>query len=482
MARSFLSTAAILFAIAAASCSSTAQNQKPVPVVTVRTATMDITPGVTVLARIRMPDGFVPIPDRPPMWLADGKEIAVAGVQNDHTAILGFSGTAWASVRVLAEDGAVGGKEARIVDVAASPDGMELALATVDPERKQVAVIVRDLISGGEGHPVAAFDGEFDLASIAWVSRFTVALVLRARKAEPAAAPTQARTDTRPASDSEPQPAAPSPAATPSETNPVQVPAPEAPQPEPSAEGLYLIGTSGTVLAQLIKLDCKLSALSWDAKGAFAVGQGDSLAPPILIDRERAKCQHLNAKPPIRVLGWARDGASFLYSEIEPNGQPAIFTYDMARHSNRLVAVSSGAAAFVDHKVLALGNASLSFKRVERFPQKPVRADLALVDPLSNEIDLQSLGFNSTPAMFAQSTMMLARRTNAAAIVTFSPAAGGAMRKIVIYSVPNKRAFMIAFGPALGALSVSWSPFGSYLAIADGAAAESALTVIKPAN
>ncbi len=461
MARSFLFMAAILFAIAAASCS--AQKQKPTPAAVVRSATMDITPGIIVLARVQMPAGFVPLPQQPPMWLEEGKEIAVAGVQNDHIAILGFGGPGWATMRVLAEDGAVGGKDARIVDAAAGPDGLELALATIDPERKQAAVIVRDLISGGEGHPVATFDGQFDIASIAWVARFTLALGLRARQSEPPSGQTPAASDG----------AAPSSAVTPSQTSP-------SPTPAPSAEGLYLIGTSGTVLAQLVKLDCKLSTLAWGPKGAFAVGQGDSIAPAVLIDREHAKCQQLNARAPIQVLGWTSDGSYFLYREVEANGESAIFTYDMARHASRLVAVSSTAAAFVDHKVLALGNASLSFKRVEQFPQKQVHAELALVDPKSDEIDLQSLGFLSTPAMFAESTMALSRQTSAVAIVAFSPAAGGAMRKIVTYSVPAKSAFMVAFGPAVGALSIAWSPRGRYLAIADSTGVESALTVIKP--
>lgn len=478
MARSFLAPAAILLAIAAVSCSSTAQNQKPAPEALVRTATMDITPGITILARNRMPAGFVPLPGRPPMWLDEGKQIAVAGVQNDHTAIVGFNGPQWGNAHMLAEDGAVGGKDARIVDAAPSPDGMELAIATIDPVRKQAAVIVRDLISGGEGHPVAAFDGDYDVASVAWVARFTIALALRAHASEPSA-DVQARGEKTEGPDTaKPSPAPPGD--TPAPVSDPTPPAPEAPKASPSAEGLYLIGTNGPVLAQLIKLNCKLSPLDWGPKGTFAVGEGDAIAPPLLIDRERAKCQKLNARPPIRVLAWTHDGTAFLYREMEPNGAPAVFAYDMAQHTSRLVAVSSSAATYVDHKVLALGNSSLSFERVARFAEKPVRADLALVDPLSNEVNMQSLGFTSTPAMFADSTMTLSRRTNAVAIVTFSPAAGGSIRKIVIYSVPNKSAFMVAFGPAVGPLSVSWSPRGSYLAIADASPGESALTVIKP--
>ncbi len=54
------------------------------------------------------------------------------------------------------------------------------------------------------------------------------------------------------------------------------------------------------------------------------------------------------------------------------------------------------------------------------------------------------------------------------------------MRKIVIYSVAPKRAFLVAFGPARGDIAMSWSPRGRYLAIADGDATAAALTIISP--
>jgi hypothetical protein len=54
------------------------------------------------------------------------------------------------------------------------------------------------------------------------------------------------------------------------------------------------------------------------------------------------------------------------------------------------------------------------------------------------------------------------------------------MRKIVVYSVASKRAFLVAFGLARGAIAMSWSPRGRYLAIADGDGTAAALTIMSP--
>jgi len=44
----------------------------------------------------------------------------------------------------------------------------------------------------------------------------------------------------------------------------------------------------------------------------------------------------------------------------------------------------------------------------------------------------------------------------------------------------DKNAFVIAFGPARAPVMMNWSPHGRYLAIEDGDAAESALTIVSP--
>ena len=75
--------------------------------------------------------------------------------------------------RVIAEDGGIGAPDGSLVDLAASPDGMVLALAVVNSKEKRLDVVTRDVISEGAANPVSSFDGEFESASIGWLGDFT---------------------------------------------------------------------------------------------------------------------------------------------------------------------------------------------------------------------------------------------------------------------------------------------------------------------
>jgi hypothetical protein len=181
------------------------------------------------------------------------------------------------------------------------------------------------------------------------------------------------------------------------------------------------------------------------------------------------------------VLDWAHDSKSFLYQETNPTTGTAIYRYDLATNAARLVAISSGAAAFVGNdQVLALGNGALTFRGAQFAPNGPIRAEVALSNPNGSNTEVEVLGFNSTAAMLAASTMTYTRATDTAAIATFSPTAEGPVRKIVIYSVAAKRAFLVAFGPARGVLAMSWSPHGHYVAIVDGDGTSAGLTIMSP--
>jgi hypothetical protein len=454
MLRSFLSILAVTIALTfgVVSCSTQNQGSKPLPTETVRTATMNITPGVEVLTRVALPDGFVPSPDYPPMWLQAGKEVAIAGTRNEHTVVMGYGGAGYRTERVIAQDGGIGAPDGSLVDLAASPDGMVLALAVVNSKEPRLDVVTRDVISAGAANPVSGFDGEFDSASIGWLGDFMIPLALRAHIANEAS-----REPPAGASDSGQEPLS------------------------AASSGLYSINISGAVTTGYLKLNCKMSRLSWSPQGIVAVGSGDANAPPIIIDRSKESCQRINAKAPIRVLDWAHDSKAFLYQETNRTAGSGTYRYDLASNAVRLVAISSGAAAFVGNdQVLALGNGALTFRGTQFAPEGPIRAEVALSNPTGSDTEVESLGFNSTPAMLAASTMTYTGATDTAAIATFSPTNSGPMRKIVIYSVAARRAFLVAFGPARGVLAMSWSPRGRYLAIADGDSGASALTIVSP--
>ncbi len=454
MLRSFLSTRVLAMALilAIASCSTQKGQPPPLPTETVRTATMNITPGLEVLARVALPDGFVPSPEYPPMWLQAGKEVAVVGTRDGHAAIMGYDGTGFRTERVIAEDGGVGAPDGRIVDLAASPDGMALALAVANQKEKRLEVVIRDLISEAAANPVSSFDGEFESVSIGWLGEFTIPVALRTHVDEP--------------SSGEAASSAP---------DPTHAPA------APASSGLYIVTLSGVVTTGYLKLNCKLSPLSWSPQGVVAIGSGDATVLPVIVDRGKESCQQLNAQAPLKVLDWAHDSKSFLYQETNRTIGTGIYRYDLANRSGRLVAISSGAAAFVGNdQVLALGSGALTFRGAQFAPDGPIRAEVALSNPSGSDTEVVSLGFNSTPTMLAASTMTYTRTADAAAIATFSPTAEGPTRKIVVYSVAPKRAFLIAFGPARGSIAMSWSPRGRYLAIADGDGTAAALTIISP--
>jgi hypothetical protein len=415
----------------------------PLPVSTVRTATLDITPGMIVLARNPLPAGFVPSPGEAPMWLQNGTEIGVVGEWNAGTTVLGFGGDAYGAQRVIARDGSDEEVNGKIVDLALSPDTMELGLAVARQDSPRIDVVVRDVLAaGGGGHPVASFDGEFKTVSLGWTDKFTIALAL-AGPAEP---------------NGQKQSTA-----------------------KRNAPGVYLIGVNGMVIASYLKFSCELSRLVWAPDGQSAVGEGAPDVRSVLIDRKSSSCTPLPITPPIRTLGWSSESHAFAYVEPQPPDQLGSYRYDVGS-GTRLIAVASGAAALIRNgNSLALGSSSLTFHNAVATPTAPVRAEIAQAGPRGVHVDVQSLGFNTTAAMLSQSTMTYSAAANAAAIVTAGESASGLERRILVYSLGSKSAFVIASGPEHGPVSLSWSPHGHYLAIIDGdAATGAALTVVEP--
>src|SRR5262249_44448848 len=127
-----------------------------------------------------MPDGFIPVAGRPPMWLQNGTEVGVVGTIKDHITVIGLSGTDWHDQRVIAAEVGEGAEEqGSIIDLAPSPDGMTLAMTVAVPSANRLDVGLRDLIASGPGHPVATFDGIYDVASIGWLNNSALALALR---------------------------------------------------------------------------------------------------------------------------------------------------------------------------------------------------------------------------------------------------------------------------------------------------------------
>lgn len=416
----------------------------PPPPFEARTATLDITNGIKVLAMTAMPPGFPPDPARPPVWLRDGSEIAVAGESNGKAVILGLSGEALADRRVIATDFGPGAPHGRIVDFAASPNGRRLAIAIFEPSQSRIQLALRDIMSNKAGHSIASFSGEFNFVQLAWIDRKTIVIAL-----QPPASP---QIDSQPGD-------------------------------SPPAGGLYVVDLGAVPkIDHLDGIKCGLSRLSWSPNGRFAVGQGSASALPVIIDRKSGVCAPFPVHEPIRVLGWSPRSGRFLYATTADRGRSVgVFRYDLVSGRSALIAVSSQAAAWASNgSIIAVGNSKLSWRRVAQEPNAMAKVEVAVFDPVAPEVQINSLGFETLPAMIAHSTITFSPASDDAIIDTYVPAIGATMRKLIEYSSGVRSAFLIATGPALGPVAMSWSPNGRVLALLDGNAQHSVLTLLVP--
>jgi len=448
MRRSFLTFILALVAIGSCACSTTTvDTPKPKPPFLARSETLEITNGIKVMTTVGMPDGFAPIAGRPPLWLQNGAEIGVIGTENGHTIVYGLSGAGWRSGRILAaETGPRAVEPGTIVDAAASPDGMTLATAIVSPDGNRLDVITRDLIATGAGNVIASFDGQYDSISLSWLNGATIALGLRRHpEPPPEIHPKSEQNDESNELDAEP--------------------------PKNPADGLQLIVIAGSSSVAPLKLPCPMSQLSWSEHGVYAVGQGDHDAPPIIIDRRKSTCTRFHVTEPIHVLDWSSDDeGTFLYVGPDPTRHTiGVYQYNIATGAEKLIAVSTAAASFTDGSdIVVVGNQKLTFRRAIERPQEPMLAQVAISEPEQSEVDLKSLGFNTEPTMFAQSTMAYSKGSDDTVMQIFAPSLPVPWRKIVSYSLSTDSAFLLAAGPAKGTVTMSWSPKGRWIAILDG--------------
>jgi hypothetical protein len=455
MVRSSLIGILFATAIAFAACSSSKPPPPSRPVSVAGTSTLAITNGVRVMASLPMPPGFAPIEARPPLWLQSGTEIGIVGTIEGHVVVLGLSGQGWRNQRIIAAEVGPGAAEpGSIVDAAPSPDGMTFATAVAVAGEKRLDIILRDLIAAGPGHPITSFDGLYELVSMHWLSNTTIAITLRPR----------AETETAPPIE-------------PQESNNAAPP----PPPKPTA-GLQLLVVTGAGSVAPMPLSCPISVLQWSPHGVYAVGRGDATTPPVLVDRRKSTCTTLRAAAPVEVLGWDPDTeTSFLFVQTVEGKNRGVFEHDIKTGKDRLIAVASGAASYVANgSIVAYGNQKLTWKSLPENPLQAVVAELAEFNPDKPEIDVRQLGFRTVPPMIENSTMIYTKPTDRVLLQTYEPAVPVPMRKLIVYAERVDSAFQVAFGPAKGTVQASWSPHGHWIAILDGDATGSMLTIISP--
>jgi hypothetical protein len=451
-----------LTVVSVTSCSTGSDTPKPGPPPFVaRSTTLAVTNGIKVLTNIAMPQGFAPIPSRPPMWMQNGEEIGVVGTQDGHTIMYGLGGAAWRTGRILAaETGPAAAENGTIADVGVSPNGLTLATAMVAPGRDRVDVIVRDLIATGPGNPIASFNGKFDSISMSWLNDATIALALRQHPRPPNES---GAGDEAPKADPD---------------------APDVQPPPTPSNGLQLVVITGAGSVAPLKLSCPMSRLSWSEHGVYAVGQGDAGAPPVIIDRRASTCTRFHVRQPIHVLDWDKaDEGSFIYVGPDPTQHTiGVFRYNIATGAEHLMGVSTGAASFAaGSDTVTLGNKNLTFARAIERPEQPIPAQVAVAQSEQGQVDVKSLGFETWPEMLAQSTMAYSKGADEAAMQIYAPSKPVPWRKIVTYSLHYDSAFLLAEGPAQGTVTMSWSLRGRWFAFLDGdAITGTVMTVLEP--
>ena len=455
MHRSLLLTIPIvlLLTLAIASCSILGHKEKApaTPVKLLHTGTMDLTAGIALNALVKTPPGFAPIAGEPPLWLQGEKEIALVGTRDGRTQVLGFSGAGYKKMRLIAADGGPGAPHGKIVGLAASPDGMTLAVAEAEPGR--IEIVLRYVISNGESS-VASFDGSFHAVSLNWMAPHTLAVGLAGGPTAESAGAGSMR--------------------------------PGAPDAGGSAQagGLFLIHVVGAVTVEQIKVACQVSMLVFSPDMRFAVGEGDAQTPPSLFDSRNGDCRQVTLEGPIRVLGWAPEDAAILYSA--PPGRargPGVYRYDIATGKTELIAISSGAAAYTGAGIImALGNRALNAKTAMSAPDRRVTAEIASFDPKEKQSLVNTLGTPTTPSMMMASTMIYSHGFAELALQLYVAGPDGPIREIVTYSIIDRKAFVLASGPFRGTAVIGWSPHASQLVIFDGDGTTGALAVITPAR
>lgn len=397
---------------------------------------MDLTPGIVVNALVETPPGFTPIVGQPPLWLQGDKEVALTGTLQGRTEVLGFSGGGFKHARLVAADRGPGAPHGKIVGLAASPDGLTLAVAEAEPGR--IEIVLRYVISNGGQNSVASFDGNFHAVSLNWVAPNTLAVGLAGESAASSA----------------------------------------------EAGGLHLIHVLGAVTVEDVKLTCPPSMLVFSPDARFAVSEGDEHTPASLFDSRNGNCQQVSPDGPIRVLGWAPGSAAFLYST--PSGRAhgaGVFRYNLADGKTELMAVSSSAAVYTGEGiVMALGNRDLNPQTAASEPDKRVTAQLASFVPSQGQTVINTLGIPTTPAMMMASTMVYTHGFAQLALQLYADRPAGPSREIVTFSIVDRKAFVLASGSVRGVAVIGWAPNANHLVIFDGDGALGVLAVITPAR
>lgn len=442
-----------LFAILAAGCAS----RKPpnLPPFEAHASTLGITRGIKVAAFAQLPDGFAPAPGVSPLWLRHGFEVGVVGTANGRSTILGLSGPGLVHGRILAADGGMGAPVGKLVDAAPNSDGSLLATLVAESAAPRLDVYLRTMDDADYGHTIASFDGSYDRATIALLGQHLLAIALHANAPPVPSTPPDSTSGSEAAGN---------------ET--MSLP----------ANGIYLMDvTAPQSLFHLDGVDCPVSRLTVAPNARLAVSEGDNGVPPAVFDLKAHQCRTLGVASAIKPLEWAPDSSSFLFAAPGPNGVIGVFRYLVATGAISAVAISSKSAAIAsDGTIVAIGNRELTWKAAAADPSHPIKAEVALTNPGTGEIAMNPLGYNTTPLLLVESSIVFTQAADHAAIDALMPGPTGPQRQLIEYAARSQSAFVLGRGSTDQPIGMSWSPDGAALAAVTIGPSSSVITLFIP--
>ena len=436
-----------LLVLLTASCAIRKSPPPKLPPFEAHAGSLGITRGIKVAAFAQLPDGFAPAPGVPPMWFRQGLEVGVVGTVNGQSTILGLSGPGLTRGRILAADNGPAAPGGKIIDAAPNKDGSLLATLVADSAVPRLDVFLRTLNDNDNGHAIASFDGTYDRATLAWLGRSLLAIVLHPGE----------------------QPVAPDAA---SSNEIMNLP----------ADGIYLMDVAASQsLFHLDGVNCAVTRLSVAPNARLAVSEGEAGVPPALVDLKSHQCHPLGMANPIKPLEWAPDSSAILFAGPGPGGVLGAFRYVAATGKTSPVALSSKSAAIAsDGTLVAIGNRELTWQTALNYPNQPIKTEVALIDPASGEIKINPLGYATTPALLAESSLAYTQAADYAALDALMPGLDGPQRQLIEYAARSQSAFVLGRGPADQPIGMSWSPNGAILAAVTIGPTSSVITVFVP--
>jgi hypothetical protein len=436
-----------LFVLLTASCALRKSPPPKLPPFEAHATSLGITRGIKLAAFAQLPNGFAPAPGMPPMWFRQGLEVGVVGTVNGQSTILGLSGPGLTRGRVLAADNGPAAPGGKIIDAAPNKDGSLLATLVAESATPRLDVFLRTLKDGDNGHAIASFDGNYDRASLAWLGRNLLAIVLH------------------------PGAQSVSPDAT--STNEVM---------NLPADGIYLMDVAAAQsLFHLDGVNCPVARLSVAPNARLAVIEGDVGVPPAIFDLKSHQCHPLGIADPIKPLEWAPDSSAVLFAGSGPGGVIGAFRYIVATGAISPVALSSKSAAIAsDGTLVAIGNRELTWQTAASGPNQSIKTEVALINPASGEIKINPLGYATTPALLAESSIVYTQASDYAALDALMPGLDGPQRQLIEYAARSQSAFVLGRGPADQPIGMSWSPNGVILAAVTIGPTSSVITVFVP--